>query len=98
LSIAQIMAVRITELERELEAERDSYRHECNRLAERVMKNETRIAELEDEDAAFERVWAVVSDWDISTEPGAMRLYEGINGDHVRAIVRAALRKGGEDE
>jgi len=52
-----------------------------------------RIAELEDEDAAFERVWAVVKDWDISTEPGAMRLYEGINGDHVRAIVRAALMK-----
>ncbi len=59
--------------------------------ADRIEALEAEVARLRDADAAFERVWSIVKNWDISTEPGSGRPYEGINGDHVRAIVRAAL-------
>lgn len=50
-----------------------------------------RDVSAEETNAAFDRVWEVVRRWDISTDPGPYGLYEGINGDHVRAIVAAAL-------
>jgi hypothetical protein len=62
-----------------------------NEAADRIEALEAEVARLRDADAAFERVWSIVKNWDISTEPGPCRLYEGINGDHVSAIVRAAL-------
>jgi len=68
---------------------------EVARLREALKEVATMLGAVEEE--AFDRVWAVVKHWDISTMLGPDHVYEGINGEHVRTILAAAFAIPVED-